>query len=312
MKTILRDKANFDVLEGFLSALLKEHITVLELLESESNQMSQDLKSNRVDLMVKDSNGNLIIIELQYVPETYFLQRILYGASKAIVENLKIGDCYSNVKKVISITIAYFDIGKGNDYVYHGTTQFQGIHTSSILKICEDNAIYMAGKPPSASLDENVFPEYYLIQLKGFSDVIEDDLDEWLYAFKHSEVLDDFHSYKIDALKDKLSPLKMTEAERKTYEANMRGKASIKDSIETLKAEYAKSRAEGLAKGLAKGTAEGLAQGTAEGLAQGTAEGLTKGTAEGLAKGKTEEQNRIRKKLKKNGMSSDEINVLLG
>ena len=273
IKTILRDKANFDVLEGFLSALLKERITVLELLESESNQMSEDTKSNRVDLMVKDSSGNLIIIELQYVAELYYLQRILYGASKVIVENLKVGDCYSNVKKVISITIAYFDIGKGNDYVYHGTTNFQGIHTSSILKIREETSLYMTGKPPTSSLDDNVFPEYYLIQLKGFSDVIEDDLDEWLYAFKHSEVLEEFHSYKIDALQDKLSPLKMTEKERKTYEADMWAKSSMNGSVAFAKAE---------------------------------------GRQEGRQEGQKKEQNRIRKKLEASGMSSDEITTLLG
>lgn len=38
IKHILRDKANFDVLEGLLSALLKEDITVLNLLKSEFNQ----------------------------------------------------------------------------------------------------------------------------------------------------------------------------------------------------------------------------------------------------------------------------------
>ena len=37
IKTLLRDKANFDILEGFLTALLKEEIRVVSLLESESN-----------------------------------------------------------------------------------------------------------------------------------------------------------------------------------------------------------------------------------------------------------------------------------
>ena len=102
----------------------------------------------------------------------------------------------------------------------------------------------MAGKPPASALDNNVFPEYYLIQLKGFSDVVEDALDEWLYAFKHSEVLEEFHSYNIDALKDKLDPLKMSESERKTYEATMRAKASIADSVATFKAEHEQTLAE--------------------------------------------------------------------
>ena len=40
-KKILRDKKNFDILEGFLSELLKEDIKITGLLESEANQEMQ-------------------------------------------------------------------------------------------------------------------------------------------------------------------------------------------------------------------------------------------------------------------------------
>lgn len=42
---ILRNKANFDVLEAFLSNLLKEEIKVLDILESESNMEAERGKS---------------------------------------------------------------------------------------------------------------------------------------------------------------------------------------------------------------------------------------------------------------------------
>ena len=54
MKYILRNKANFDVLEAFLSNLLKEEITVLDILESESNREVENRKFNRVDLKTLD------------------------------------------------------------------------------------------------------------------------------------------------------------------------------------------------------------------------------------------------------------------
>lgn len=38
MKKLLRSKANFEILEGFLSELLKEDIRIQEILESEGNQ----------------------------------------------------------------------------------------------------------------------------------------------------------------------------------------------------------------------------------------------------------------------------------
>ena len=48
MKKLLRSKANFEVLEGFLSELLMEDIRILELLESESNKEEARDKFNDI------------------------------------------------------------------------------------------------------------------------------------------------------------------------------------------------------------------------------------------------------------------------
>ena len=63
MKRLLRNKANFGVLEGLLTTLLDEKITISQLLESESNQEDEFDKYNRVDLLALDSKGELILIE---------------------------------------------------------------------------------------------------------------------------------------------------------------------------------------------------------------------------------------------------------
>lgn len=62
VKRLLRSKANFGVLEGFLSELLKDDILILEVLESESNKDTRDQHLTRVDLLVKNSVGALVII----------------------------------------------------------------------------------------------------------------------------------------------------------------------------------------------------------------------------------------------------------
>ena len=46
LKSILRQKDNFDILEGFLSDLLNDEIKIIELLESESNREYGTDKSN--------------------------------------------------------------------------------------------------------------------------------------------------------------------------------------------------------------------------------------------------------------------------
>ena len=59
MKRLLRNKANHAVLEGLLTSLLNEKITIVRFLESEGNQEDEDDKYNRVDLLAgTDYRGN--------------------------------------------------------------------------------------------------------------------------------------------------------------------------------------------------------------------------------------------------------------
>ena len=122
IKRLLRQKANFDVLEGFLTVFLGEKITIMELLESESNQLSADDKFNRVDIKAMNSKGEIIIIEVQNTRELYYLERILYGVAKAITEHVHLGDSYAQVKKVYSISILYFDIRFSRNISSSGST----------------------------------------------------------------------------------------------------------------------------------------------------------------------------------------------
>ena len=77
IKRLLRQKANFDVLNGFLTVMLREEVRILEILESESNQESVDDKFNRVDIKALNSKGEIIIVEIQNTREVHYLERIL-------------------------------------------------------------------------------------------------------------------------------------------------------------------------------------------------------------------------------------------
>ena len=135
IKRLLRSKANFGILEGFLSELLFEDIKIEEILESESNKETKEDKYNRVDIKVKNSKGEIILIEIQYGRELDYMHRMVYGTSRVITEHMDEGDSYSKIVKVISINIIYFDFGDGDDYIYKGTTTFKGMHNNSILKL---------------------------------------------------------------------------------------------------------------------------------------------------------------------------------
>ena len=212
MKKLLRNKANFDILEGFLSELLSENITIRKILESEGNKDDADDKHNRVDILVENTNGELIIIEVQNSKEYDYFHRILYGTSKAITEYIDQGEEYAEVKKVISITIAYFDLGQGKDYVYHGTTQFEGIHKGDILNLAEvQTRIYKVNEV------FEIYPEYWIIKVGKFNNVIHDKLDEWIYFLKNGEVQADFSAKGLPEAKKKLDEMNLNDEERAAY-----------------------------------------------------------------------------------------------
>jgi len=251
-KKILRDKANFDILEGFLATLLKQEIKIISILESESTPEHATDKFNRVDLLVANQRGELIFIEIQNNREVHYLERLLYGSSKLIVDHLKLGESYAQVKKVISISILYFLLGEGEtDYVYHGSTVFYGLHDGSQL--------VLRRRKPEALVNghievaKEIFPEYYLIEVERFQNFIQSDLDEWIYFFKNSEIKENFKSKNIQRAKEKLDLLKMPENERKAYERFLMNKASEKDVLETAKLE---GEIEGIKKGMAQGKLE--------------------------------------------------------
>ena len=174
-KRMLRDKANFAVFEGLIAVLIGEEMKIVEILESEANQTAEDDKFNRVDIKARTSNGEIVLVEIQQTRELYFLQRLLYGGAKTITEHVHLGDKYDHVRKVYSISILYFDLGKGADYLYHGQTQLVGVHTHDTLQINTRERDQIKMVTP-----ESIFPEYYVIRVNEFNDVATTPLEEWL------------------------------------------------------------------------------------------------------------------------------------
>ena len=213
VKRLLRSKANFEVLEGFLSELLFDDIKILEILESESNKDNENDKYNRVDIKVRNSKGELVLIEVQFNNERDFFQRILYATSKTICEHLDEGEPFSKVAKVISVNILYFDLGEGSDYIYKGKTVFNRFHDKGILKLNQDQQKTFQKEYPS-----DIFPEYYIIKVNNFNNIAKSTLDEWIYLFKNSAIKSDFKAKGIKKAGRVLDKLKMSNEERLAYD----------------------------------------------------------------------------------------------
>ena len=249
IKRLLRQKANFGVLEGFLTVFLKEKVTILEILESEGNQQTADDKFNRVDIKARNSKDEIIIIEIQNTRELYYLERILYGVAKAITEHISLGETYYHVKKIYSISILYFDIGIGNDYLYYGQNNFIGVHTGDKLQINvkEKNAIV-------TRMPAEIFPEYVLIRVNEFNQVAVTPLEEWMRYLKSGIIRPDTTAPGLEEAREKLKYYSMTPQERRAYDEHLSAVMIQNDVIDSAKLE---GRLEGIAEGRAEGKEEG-------------------------------------------------------
>jgi predicted transposase/invertase (TIGR01784 family) len=241
MKRMLRDKANFAILEGLIQVLTGRKLRIVEILESEGNQYDKDDKYNRVDIMAKDQSDDIIIVEVQLTRQRHYYERILYGTSKAIVDHISLGEGYEKVKKVYSINILYMNFGEGNDYLYHGTTKFIGVHTHDQLNLSDKENGAIVTKTAA-----DIFPEYYIIRVNEFNDMATTPLEEWMDYLKNARIRPDTTTPGLQEAREKLNILRMNHQERLAYERVLIGQMNENESFET-------ARHDGFEEGLEEG-----------------------------------------------------------
>ena len=250
MKRLLRNKSNYVVLEGFLSTLLGEDVRIVRFLESEGNQEDANDKFNRADMLAEDSQGRLLIIEVQNNHELDYFHRMLYGVSKTISEYINLGDDYDRVRKLYSINIVYFELGQGKDYVYHGKTEFRGLHDKEdILQLSVRQRELFVGKNAG-----DIFPEYYVLRVNDFDKVAKTPLDEWIEFLKTGVINQTATAKGLPEARERLRVDSLSPAEKRAYVRAMEAQ-SYQRSV--IKSGWIEGRAEGREEGLAEGRAEG-------------------------------------------------------
>ncbi|GHT16638.1 hypothetical protein AGMMS4956_19440 [Bacteroidia bacterium] len=233
LKRLLRQKANYDILEGFLSELLGRRIKIENILESESQQDKVGDKQTRVDILAVDATGELMIIEVQYQFEIDYLLRVLFGVSRNIFDFIQQGNPYKEIRKIYSISIIFFkEFHNDNEYIYHGKTDFKGVHTGKILTLTA-NQQKAFGKIEAGDLH----PEYYLLDVTNFNDVAKNTLDEWIYYLKNNRVEDSFTALGLDKVRAILDYDNLSRSEQRSYDKALDLKLGWESAIETAKIE---------------------------------------------------------------------------
>jgi predicted transposase/invertase (TIGR01784 family) len=251
IKYLLRDKGDYGIVEGFISALLGtigySDVKIVALLESESNKEDEKSKRSLADVIVEDKDNNKYIIEIERNVKDSFIHKACFNTSRLIVDNLAQREDYTQIVKVFHISLLYFPIGNGP--IHHGKTIIHEIETNQKL------TVHIKNEETDEVFDATeILPEYFFISIPLFNDRVEKEIDDWLYVMKHDDIPEQFHSPYMKQVSEKLSVLKMTPEERANYSYYQKKLYNDRDELQA-----AESR--GIEKGIEKGRKEGREEG---------------------------------------------------
>lgn len=243
IKYLLKNKGDYDIIEGFISALFASQgyppIKINALLDTESNKEGLEMKKSIADLVVEDGEGNKYIVEIERAYTPNFMHKACFNSSRLVVDGIYGNQDYTTIKKIFHISLLYFSTKEMQKPVYHGKTIVHEVDTKHPVDISIANEGLVIFNTP------NVFPEYFFISVPMFDDVINSEIDEWLYVMKHSEIKQGFKSPYMAKVAERLSVIKMSSEERNEYIYYQKQSVHSQDILNA-------ARAEGEAKGIKK------------------------------------------------------------
>ena len=244
IKYLLKNKGDYDIIEGFISALFASQgyppIKINALLDTESNKEGLEMKKSIAALVVEDGEGNKYIVEIERAYTPNFMHKACFNSSRLVVDGIYGNQDYTTIKKIFHISLLYFSTKEMQKPVYHGKTIVHEVDTKHPVDVSIANEGLVIFNTP------NVFPEYFFISVPMFDDVINSEIDEWLYVMKHSEIKQGFKSPYMAKVAERLSVIKMSSEERNEYIYYQKQSVHSQDILNA-------ARAEGEAKGEAKG-----------------------------------------------------------
>ena len=171
-KKIFGSEKNKDILIHFLNDMItfkeRGHIQEVTFLKTIQDPVIAAQKISIVDILCKDENGNTYIVEMQVARDNGFLKRAQYYASKAYISQAHTGGNYHDLKEVIFLAIADFEIFPNHPhYKSDHVTLERTNHTNDLKDF-----------------------SYTFIELPKFTLEIKDlksILEKWCYFFKNAE-----------------------------------------------------------------------------------------------------------------------------
>jgi hypothetical protein len=178
MKSRFCESNYWNVLEGFLSVLLKHQVHIQRLIRRKTIQQEESSLVNRIDILAIEDSRDPVLVRIQTFRELAYFHRLRYGTPCIAAET----DVH--VAKLYTINVMFLDIGHHKDYIYCGNQSLSGLHYP-------DDEIWSEGRYRTLFFDEEAeYTQYvhYLILVNEFDQVARTPLDEWIRFLKTGEI----------------------------------------------------------------------------------------------------------------------------
>ena len=191
---LLGKNGNEDLLTDLVNSTLREfnfeEVKDLEIIDPSpkagfSLNLSEniELKESIIDIKAKTKNNKTVIIEFQLCGNIDFLKRIFYYISKNVVNEVKEGENYNNVQKIISINLLDFNLKFGDKGKAHRC--FKLIDTKDL----------------NISLD---LIQIHILEVKRFIEIIKNSTKEELKNNRLLSWMKFFTSDNLELIEDEL------------------------------------------------------------------------------------------------------------
>ena len=287
-KQVFGTEKNKKILIAFLNDMVvfEKPIVDVTFLKTHQDPEIASKKMSIVDVLCKDQDGTLYIVEMQVADQQGFEKRAQYYAAKAYISQMNSGDpLYQDLKEVIFLAITDF-------VMFPEKEAFKSDHV--ILD------------KDSFEHDLRAF-SFTFLELGKFhktQDQLVSMVDKWAWFFKNAATT---------SQEDLAALFHEDTAIVEAYEAvnrfhwNEESMMIYEDVLKRDRDHHAILNAS-----MEKGIAKGIAVGRAEGISVGRAKGKAEGRAEGIAEGAHQKALDMAKKLLARGMSSEEVSELTG
>ncbi len=247
-KRVFSREGTEDILKDFLEAILNIKIKKVEVKNPELPKNIYDEKAGVLDIKVEIDEQTICDVEMQVKDEYNVDKRSLKYAANLIEMQLKIGDQYTKLKKVIVINILKFNFYKRNGYHHIAHMKFEEINQNEYVDM--------------GFIDEDELAtddiEMHFIELPKFKKKNPETatkLEQWLWLIEGEGEKIKMAKSKNEKIKEAINLIKevsMDDKEWQMYESRQRWIADIKTDMICAKEEGAKAKSLEIAKKMLK------------------------------------------------------------